>query len=120
MQNLNLSAFGKLAILASSALLFASAAEAGPLFRLPLSSDTSVHYYFDNNTSSGLDDWKCGNETYNGHRGTDFSGGPRGRAIYAGATGKLAQRINGYGDGYPGSPDGGGCGNGLRHGQASA
>jgi hypothetical protein len=67
-------------------------------FRLPLSSDTTTHYYFDNNTSSGIDDWKCGNQTYNGHRGTDFSGGPRGRAIYAAAAGTLGNKVDGYGD----------------------
>lgn len=100
-------------------LLAASPTEAAPLFRLPLSSDTAVHYYFDNNSGSGLDDWKCGSETYNGHRGTDFSGGPRGRAIFAGATGTLNQRINGFGDGYPGSPDGGGGGNYIQLGHGS-
>jgi hypothetical protein len=67
-------------------------------FRLPLSSDTTTHYYYDNNTSSGIDDWKCGSQTYNGHKGTDFSGGPRGRAIYAAAVGTLGNKVDGYGD----------------------
>lgn len=101
----------QIVLLAASTLLLAATTQAAPLFRLPLSSDTSVHYYFDNNTSSGIDDWNCGNQSYNGHRGTDFSGGPRGRAIFAGATGSLAYKIDGFGDGYVGSPDGGGAGN---------
>ncbi|MFN7137775.1 MAG: peptidoglycan DD-metalloendopeptidase family protein [Limisphaerales bacterium] len=95
-------------------LLMAASVEAQPKFRLPLSSDTSVHYYYDNNASSGISDWKCGTETYNGHRGTDFSGGPRGRPIYAGAVGTLSYKIDGFGDGYRGSPDGGGFGNYVR------
>ncbi|MBA4146532.1 MAG: peptidoglycan DD-metalloendopeptidase family protein [Verrucomicrobia bacterium] len=94
--------------------MLASSAEAQPKFRLPLSSDTSVHYYYDNNSSSGISDWKCGTETYNGHRGTDYSGGPRGRAIFAGAVGTLSYKIDGFGDGYRGSPDGGGFGNYVR------
>jgi len=88
---------------------------AGPvpatLFRLPLSSNTSVHYYYDH---GNLTDWKCGSETYSGHRGSDFSGGPRGRAIYAAAVGTLSYKIDGFGDGYWGSTDGGGFGNHVR------
>lgn len=94
--------------------MMATSSEAAPKFRLPLSSDTAVHYYYDHNSSSGIDDWKCGSETYDGHRGTDFSGGPRGRAIFAGANGTLSYKIDGFGDGYRGSPDGGGFGNYVR------
>lgn len=100
--------------MACSGILFASSTEAAVLFRLPLATDTAVHYYYDHNTSSGIDDWKCGSETYNGHRGTDYSGGPRGKAIYAAAVGTLSYRIDGFGDGYKGSPDGGGFGNYVR------
>ncbi|MCX8092344.1 MAG: peptidoglycan DD-metalloendopeptidase family protein, partial [Verrucomicrobiae bacterium] len=84
------------------------------LFRLPLSSDTAVHYYYDHDTTSGIQDWKCGTATYNGHRGTDFSGGPRGRPIYAGAVGTRGYKIDGFGDGWPGNTDGGGFGNYVR------
>lgn len=104
------------------ALLAAPAAKATPLFRLPLAADTSVHYYFDNDSSSGIDDWKCGTETYDGHNGTDFSGGPRGKAIYAAANGTLKEKVDGFGDGFVGSTDGGGAGNHvvLNHGGSPA
>ena len=83
-------------------------------FRLPLSSDTSVHYYYDHDSSSEILDWQCGTKTYNGHRGTDFSGGPRGGNIYAAAEGTLDYKIDGFGDGFIGSTDGGGFGNYVR------
>lgn len=87
---------------------------AAVLFRLPLAVNTSVHYYYDHNSTSAIDDWKCGGETYDGHRGTDFSGGPRGTAIYAAAVGTLSYKIDGFGDGFKGSTDGGGFGNYVR------
>lgn len=83
-------------------------------FRLPLSSDTGVHYYYDHNTSSGLTAWNCSGTTYNGHQGTDYSGGPRGRAILAAANGSLNYKIDGFGDGFVGSTAGGGAGNHVR------
>jgi murein DD-endopeptidase MepM/ murein hydrolase activator NlpD len=88
--------------------LTAIPSNASPLFRLPLAANTAVHYYYDH---GGVTDWKCGGETYSGHNGTDFSGGPRGTSIYAAANGSLRERVDGYGDGYAGSPDGGGAGN---------
>jgi murein DD-endopeptidase MepM/ murein hydrolase activator NlpD len=101
---------------AVACLSFVTVSDAAPKFRLPLSSDTTTHYYYDNDTSGGVKDWKCGGASYNGHRGTDFSGGPRGRAIFAGAVGTLEYKIDGFGDGYVGSPDGGGAGNYVRLG----
>src|SRR5688572_20807966 len=83
-------------------------------FRRPLSSDTGVHYYYDHNTSSGVTAWNCSGSSYNGHQGTDYSGGPRGRAIFAAASGTLNYKIDGFGDGYVGSTDGGGAGNHVR------
>jgi murein DD-endopeptidase MepM/ murein hydrolase activator NlpD len=104
----NLSVFASLVLLAGSA-------QATVLFRLPLAVDTTTHYYYDHNGASGaIDDWKCGSATYDGHHGSDFSGGPRGTAIYAAAVGTLGYRIDGFGDGYRGSPDGGGFGNYVR------
>ena len=105
--------------LTAAALLAVTSAQASPLFRLPLAVDTSVHYYYDDNRSSGvMTDWKCGSSTYDNHNGTDFSGGPRGTAIYAGANGTLKEKVDGFGDGYVGSTDGGGAGNHvvLNHG----
>jgi murein DD-endopeptidase MepM/ murein hydrolase activator NlpD len=96
------------------ALLLATTSAQAVKFRLPLAVNTSTHYYYDHAGAGALDDWKCGNETYDGHRGTDFSGGPRGTAIYAAAVGTLSYKIDGFGDGYRGSPDGGGFGNYVR------
>ncbi len=94
--------------LIGAALSAVPSAYSSPLFRLPLSSDTSVHYYYDDNRSSGVwNDWNCGSSTYDDHNGTDFSGGPRGRAIFAGASGSLKEKV----DGFVGSTDGGGAGN---------
>ncbi len=85
------------------------------LFRLPLAVDTTTHYWYDNNANAGsIDDWRCGNETYDGHHGSDFSGGPRNTSIYAAAVATLSYKIDGFGDGYKGSPDGGGFGNHVR------
>jgi Peptidase family M23/Fibronectin type III domain len=80
-------------------------------FRLPLAADTAVHFYYDHDSSTAVRDWRCGTETYDGHRGTDFSGGPRGTAIFAAAGGTLYYKIDGFGDGFEGSTDGGGFGN---------
>lgn len=95
-------------------VLAATTLNAEVRFRLPLSSDTSVHYYYDHIKGGKVADWKCGTQSYDGHRGTDFSGGPRGREIYSSAVGTLDYKIDGFGDGYYGSPDGGGFGNYVR------
>ncbi|MCS7033609.1 MAG: peptidoglycan DD-metalloendopeptidase family protein [Phycisphaerae bacterium] len=75
-------------------------------FRLPLSSDTSVHYYFDRNGSApGVEVWNGTNQSYDGHTGTDFSGGPRGRPVFAAAPGILIGKDDGHPD-YGGPPNG--------------
>lgn len=84
------------------------------LFRLPLSSDTAVHYYFDRNGSApGSLAWNGTSQSYDGHQGTDFSGGPRGRPVYAAAPGILIGKDDGH-------PDFGGPANGnyvrINHG----
>lgn len=48
--------------------------------------------YYDADTSSGMQDWYCGSDTYNGHRGNDFgvggfSGMDAGRDVTAAADG---------------------------------
>lgn len=69
-------------------------------FRLPLSSDTSVHFYYDRNESApGAVAWNGTSQSYNDHNGTDFSGGPRGRPVYAAAPGILIAKDDGWGDG---------------------
>ncbi|MDB6029611.1 MAG: N-acetylmuramoyl-L-alanine amidase [Verrucomicrobiales bacterium] len=106
-----------------SASVWATPVQASPLFRLPLAVDTSVHYYRDANPASGaIDDWKCGSATYDGHTGTDFSGGPRGTSIYAAASGTLKEKVDGFGDGFLGSTAGGGEGNHvvINHGGSPA
>jgi murein DD-endopeptidase MepM/ murein hydrolase activator NlpD len=83
------------------------------LFRLPLSSDTSVHYYFDRDPGPGVLAWNGTTQSYNGHRGTDYSGGPRNRPVYAIAPGILIAKDDGH-------PDFGGPANGnyvrINHG----
>jgi murein DD-endopeptidase MepM/ murein hydrolase activator NlpD len=75
-------------------------------FRLPLSSDTTTHFYFDRNEASGAAvAWNGTQQTYDGHRGTDFSGGPRGRPVYAAAPGVLIAKDDGHPD-MGGPPNG--------------
>src|SRR6187549_3230979 len=50
-----------------AALLLATISAQAVRFRLPLSSDTGVHYYYDHNTSSGVTAWNCSGSSYNGH-----------------------------------------------------
>lgn len=76
------------------------------LFRLPLSSDTDVHYYFDRNGSApGSLAWNGTTQSYDGHQGTDFSGGPRGRPVFAAAPGILIGKDDGHPD-FGGPPNG--------------
>jgi murein DD-endopeptidase MepM/ murein hydrolase activator NlpD len=93
---------------------FAASAFAEVRFRLPLSADTTKHYYYDHEKGGKIADWRCAKETYDGHRGTDFSSVPRGLAIYSAAIGTLDYKIDGFGDGHYGSTDGGGFGNYVR------
>jgi murein DD-endopeptidase MepM/ murein hydrolase activator NlpD len=72
------------------------------LFRLPLASNAVGHYYFDHSGPGWISDWKCQAETYDGHVGTDF-GAARYTAIYCAATGTLAAKQNGWGDGSLGT-----------------
>src|SRR4051812_13467255 len=89
--------------LIGAAVFAVPTAQASPLFRLPLATDTAVHYYYDDNRASGpISDWKCGTSTYDNHNGTDFSGGPRGTSIFAAASGTLKEKVDGFGDGFVG------------------
>ena len=75
-------------------------------FRLPLSSDTTTHFYFDRNEASGAATaWNGTSQTYDGHRGTDYSGGPRGRPVFAAAPGVLIAKDDGHPD-MGGPPNG--------------
>ena len=80
--------------------------------RWPVSeSITRINSGMDNNKSADIvSDYKCGNNSYDGHRGTDI-GTPRNSAVYAAATGSVQARVDGFGDGYVGSQDGLGFGN---------
>ncbi|MFN7141423.1 MAG: peptidoglycan DD-metalloendopeptidase family protein, partial [Limisphaerales bacterium] len=55
----------------------------------------------------------CGTQTYNGHRGTDYTGSnaSRNTPIYAAADGTIHNKVDGFGDGYGGNTDAGGAGN---------
>jgi murein DD-endopeptidase MepM/ murein hydrolase activator NlpD len=84
------------------------------LFRLPLSSDTTTHFYYDRDDAAGSAiAWNGTGQTYDGHHGSDLSGGPRGRPVYAAAPGILIAKDDGW-------PDMGGPGNGnyvrINHG----
>ena len=69
------------------------------LLRLPLAADTTTHYYFDRNGSaSGSLAWNGTSQSYNGHTGTDYSGGPRSKPVYAAAGGILVAKVDGHGD----------------------
>jgi hypothetical protein len=81
-------------LLCGGLFCFISNAEA-VLFRLPLAQNTAGHYYYDHGS---VTDWKCGSETYSGHRGTDF-GAARYTVIYSAAVGTLAAKQDGWGDG---------------------
>ena len=75
-------------------------------FRLPLSSDTSTHFYYDRNESApGAVAWNGMSQSYNDHNGTDYSGGPRGRAVFAAAPGVLIAKDDGHPD-FGGPPNG--------------
>lgn len=98
------------AILISCAVLLASGVAQGQstLFRRPLQSCGAtcalVSAYVDRDTSSGVRDWNCGSNTYDGHRGTDFAiiGGftaqDQGRTIVAGADGTVMATHDGETD----------------------
>jgi hypothetical protein len=68
------------------------------LFRLPLAVDTTTHFYFDRDTTTAAHAWDGTTHTYDGHTGSDFSGGPRGKPIYAAADGILTAVVDGFGD----------------------
>src|SRR6476660_931842 len=67
-------------------------------FRLPLAQDTTTHYYFDRDPTTAAHAWDGSTNTYDGHTGSDFSGGPRGKPIYAAADGILTAVVDGFGD----------------------
>ncbi len=96
-----------LAMAAALALLVGPAA-ASP-YRWPVASGPPVTAHYDHGQ---LRDWRCQNNTYNGHRGTDI-GIPRGTPVFAAAGGRIKHRTDGYGDGFLGSTDGGGFGNAV-------
>jgi murein DD-endopeptidase MepM/ murein hydrolase activator NlpD len=76
------------------------------LFRLPLSSDTTTHFYFDRDPAAGSAvAWNGTGQTYDGHRGSDYSGGPRGRPVFAAAPGILIAKDDGHPD-FGGPPNG--------------
>src|SRR5436309_1958528 len=66
-------------------------------FRLPLAADTTTHFYFDRDPTSAAHAWDGSTHTYDGHTGSDFSGGPDGKPIYAAADGILIARVDGNG-----------------------
>ena len=82
------------------ALLYSGVASAQTLFRFPGADQHrqffNITAYRDNSGSgNGLQDWSCGTDTYDGHKGTDmgvggFAGMDAGRDIVAAADGTVA------------------------------
>lgn len=110
--------------LAAAAALALAAAAAAPgaaragAYRWPTTFGAVVTAHYDNNGGAGAPlDWLCGGNSYSGHRGTDV-GVPKFTDVFAGADGWVKQSVDGYGDGYLGSTDGGGFGNhvAIHHG----
>lgn len=101
----------KRAALALALVALAAAPAAAGSYRWPTTYGVGVTAGYDNNGGSGSPlDWQCGGNTYSGHRGTDIGVG-RNTAVYAGAPGWVKRSMDGFGDGYLGSTDGGGFGN---------
>jgi MYXO-CTERM domain-containing protein len=116
-------------LLASVALAAALALPAAALaqsYRFPFGGSCSasscyVTAYFDLDSSGGIQDWNCGSNTYNGHRGTDFgvgswAGMDAGRDIVAAAEGDVISSHDGEFDRCSSGDcaGGGGYGNWVR------
>ncbi len=96
-------------------------------YRHPLGSRSNVYVtaYKDHNDGSGLSDWNCGQNTYNGHRGTDIGIGGFARMdngsveVMAAADGTVQSAVDGNFDRCTTAdcPGGGGFGNfvSIRH-----
>lgn len=87
-------------------------------FRRPVDSGYLLNY-FDHDDTSGLRDYKCGQQTYDNHKGIDWSVS-RYQPIKAVAPGRIYYSEDGWPDGYWGSSDGlGRLGNQVRinHGE---
>jgi murein DD-endopeptidase MepM/ murein hydrolase activator NlpD len=89
-------------------LLYSSIAGAQTLFRFPGADQHrqffNITAYRDNSgTGNGLQDWSCGTDTYDGHKGTDmgvggFAGMDAGRDIVAAADGTVVLTNDGVDD----------------------
>jgi murein DD-endopeptidase MepM/ murein hydrolase activator NlpD len=86
-----------------------------PLFRRPVSITPTISGYYDNDSSSGTKNYKCGTSGIaNGHKGTDFAV-PTGTSVYATKAGGLYYRYDACPTvGYLGSSCGGGYGNHVK------
>jgi hypothetical protein len=79
---------------------------ASQTFRRPVACDACIAnwFYFDQDSSGGIQDWNCQRSTYNGHRGSDFSlaGGngaiDRGYDVVAAAAGSVVSVQDGHYD----------------------
>jgi murein DD-endopeptidase MepM/ murein hydrolase activator NlpD len=100
------------AALIISAIFVLSESVGAQLFRWPTTDEIRrVTSGYDNNPDEGAwTDWQCGDNTYDGHRGTDIGTG-RDDPIFAAADGRVQRRADGFGDGWLGNTDGGGFGN---------
>lgn len=71
------SAFFALVVLGSSSVLATALVTraSAQTARRPVACDTCIAgwYYFDEDSTAGVQDWNCATSSYNGHRGSDFS-----------------------------------------------
>lgn len=71
------------------------AADSTVRFQFPMNNYYGVNYHYDNNAAEGWrKDKNCGTQTYDGHRGTDFSAN-YGNNLYAAASGSIYHRVDG-------------------------
>ena len=81
---------------------FATQACGQVTFRLPLDTDSAIHYFCDHMPGVGIIDWRCGVDTYKEHHGTDYPL-PEGTLVRAAADGILIIRRDGYSGSCPGA-----------------
>ncbi|MCC6645078.1 MAG: VCBS repeat domain-containing M23 family metallopeptidase, partial [Polyangiaceae bacterium] len=111
-----------LSLVTLGSALVTSPSDAQVRFRRPVDAAVNVSYGFDHDSGSGCQDYACGSNCYDSHRGTDFPV-DWDTPVLAGASGVVTEVFTGCPDqGYDCSPCGGKLGNYVRlqHADGSA